>query len=299
MKHYFIINPVAGIKNGYDLVANQVKEIFTNQEDYVLYKTKKQDDAYYYVKDICDDLTEEAVFYACGGDGTMYEVVNGIANCDKARMAIVPIGSCNDFLKEFKQYDFLNIKSLVEGVVRPIDVIKVNGLYSINVANAGFDARVNDDVTRMALKYKNVKRAYSHSIVKNLLRKLGEKVVVKADDENILDGKILLMAFANGGYYGGGYHCAPHTILDDGLMEVIIVPKLSRFKFVGLVKYYKKGEHLDNPRFKKYINYCRAKKVVVESEKPLCFCLDGETVWDTHFELEVLPRKIKMVFPKE
>lgn len=299
MRHYFIINPVAGMKNAYDEITRKIKTLFVNENEYEIHQTSAPDDAYQYVKEKCDQLTEEAIFYACGGDGTMYEVVNGMAECEKASLAIIPVGSCNDFLKTFKEYDFLNLEKLIAGDIRLIDVIKVNEFYSINVANAGFDARVNDDVTRMSLKYKNVKKAYTMSIIKNTFQKLGDNVVVKVDGQELFNGKMLLMAFGNGKYYGGGYNCAPNALQDDGQMEVIIIKKVSRFKFARLLKFYKKGEHIGNKLFEKILTYSQAKKVIVDSERQLCFCLDGETLWDTHFELTILPKKIKMLFPKQ
>ena len=69
-------------------------------------------------------------------------------------MTIVPVGSCNDFLKSYPECDFSIIENLIDGEEKTIDVLKVNDRYSLNVANIGYDAKVNYDCVRFRYKYK-------------------------------------------------------------------------------------------------------------------------------------------------
>lgn len=299
MKHYFIMNPHAGKTNRSEFITNEVKRVFKDEKDYVLYETKGAGDAYYYVKQVCDTLTEDAIFYACGGDGTVYEVMNGLVNCPYAILGIMPTGSCNDFLKSFGEYDFSNVENLINGEIKPLDVLKINDFYSINVANCGFDAKVNDDVQKMVMKHKNVKRAYNLSIFKNILNKKADNVKLYLDGELVIDGKTFLMAFGNGGYYGGGYYCAPYAKTDDGLIEAIIVKDVSIIKFAKVVGKYKAGKHLEDEKLRNIITYRQVKEVVIESEVPLCFCVDGETVWDKHFDIKILKHQTRIIIPNK
>lgn len=299
MKHYFIMNPHAGKTSSCELITNEVKRVFNEEDNYVLYETKGAGDAFYYVKEVCDKLTEDAVFYACGGDGTVYEVMNGLVNCKHAILGIMPTGSCNDFLKSFPEHDFSSVENLVNGEVKPLDVLKINDFYSINVANCGFDAKVNDDVQKMVMKHKNVKKAYNMSIIKNIIKKKADKVKIFLDDVLLKIEKTLLMAFGNGGFYGGGYHCAPFAKIDDGLIEAVIVKDVSILKFASLVGKYKAGTHLDNDKYKDIITYKQVKKVVIDAEEPLCFCVDGETVWDKHFDIEILKHQTRIMIPRK
>lgn len=77
-----------------------------------------------------------------------------------------------------------------------------------------------------------------------------------------------------------------------------MVRPLSLFTFVRLIGLYKEGKHLDDPRFAKYIRYCRAKKVEVKSDAPFAVCLDGEIVETTHFTAEVMPSALRFAAPE-
>lgn len=299
MKHYFIINPTAGKKNSTDYIMTEVPKVLTNKEDYEIYVSKSREDSNNYIESVCKSLTEDAIFYACGGDGTCYDVLNSIIDCPKAILAIVPVGSCNDFLKSYPEYDFTNMDKLINGNPVQVDVIKANDKYAINVINAGFDARVNDDVCKMRMKYTDVKKAYKKSVIKNLFHKLSDQVIIKDENGEIIDGKITLMAFGNGQFYGGGYRCAPNAKMDDGIIESIIVRKVSIFTFAKLIGKYKTGHHLSDPKFKKHIIYKKSSKVTIDSDNDVCFCLDGETVWAKHMELTIIPNKIRLLLPKK
>ena len=186
MKHYFIINPAAGIINATNDLRDKLELIFKDKnEKYDIYITEGPGDVSEQIKKVCTenemkDNPDEYTFYICGGDGSSFEGVNGVYGFKHARLTIVPVGSCNDFLKTFPEYDFTDLELLINGEERIIDVLRVNDFYSLNIANIGFDARVNDDCIRLKSKYKTVKKAYNVAIRKNLFRPLGDKVIVKA-----------------------------------------------------------------------------------------------------------------------
>ena len=109
----------------------------------------------------------------------------------------------------------------------------------------------------------------------------------------------MLLVAANGQFYGGKYNCAPYAKVDDGKLDLVVVRKISRLKFIRLIKKYEKGLHLDNPKLKKIIDYRLESKMTIKGEKPLCACLDGEIFHWYEIQVEVLPKVIKMIFPKE
>ena len=303
MIHYFIINPVAGSVDSSEILEEKLKSIFANRNDeYITYITKGPGDCSEEIKRVCEQNEAslnplEYNFYICGGDGSSFEGVNGVVGFKHARFTIIPVGSCNDFLKTFPEYDFLDIESLIDGVERKIDVLKVNDFYSINVVNIGFDARVNYDCCEMKTKYNDVKKAYNKAIIKNLFKPLGDKVTITVDGEEYFNDKALLMAFANGMYYGGGYKCAPKSSVDDGLIDLVLVKKVGIIKFATLVGKYKKGEHLDNPKFNKIVLYKQIKKATIEGENILCLCVDGETFHVKKIDIEIIPHAVRFVFP--
>ena len=303
MKYYFIVNPNAGKKQGLKLIESQIEalsEAAKEGNEFITYLTKAPGHATELVKEIISDAAgEEIVIFACGGDGTCFEVLNGIVPHQNVRMGILPVGSCNDFLKSFPQYDFANLENLINASYVITDVIKVNDEYCLNVANFGFDARTNDDQLKLRYKFKNVKTAYNVALAKNILSPLGDKVLIKANNQTFFEGKSLLFACANAQFYGGGYKCAPHADLTDGLIDLVVVKKISVLKFIRLVKYYKQGIHLDDPRFNEIVYFIQTPSIEINSEKELVAAFDGETRNDTHYEISILNKALKFVVPKE
>lgn len=298
MKHYFIINPAAGPKDSSTSLKALIENIFKDKKDsYEIYITNSIGDSYKIAQEASNNLEEETIFYACGGDGTCFDVVNGIAGKPKAHFGILPIGSCNDFLKTFKKHNFKDFEKVINGELVEIDIAKANDYYFLNELNIGFDAKVNDCCNNSKLKAKSVKKAYRNAIIKNLLSKLGDKMEITTNKGTISVNSLLLVA-ANGQFYGGKYNCAPFAKVDDGKLDLVVVNKISRLRFLSLIKKYEKGLHLNNPKLEKIIKYSLENKITITSNESLCTCLDGEIFhWDK-IDIEVLPKSLKMIFPK-
>ena len=126
---------------------------------------------------------------------------------------------------------------------------------------------------------------------------MNSQMKVTIDDEVVHDGKALLIAVANGHTYGGGYHCAPEAKINDGLIDVCLAKKISRFQASGLMSLYKNGKHVNNPKFKDVLIYKKCKKVTIESPKPVAYAIDGETFRDPKIEISILPLSLNFVVP--
>ena len=137
------------------------------------------------------------------------------------------------------------------------------------------------------------KNAYTTGIVKGLLCAMKNKADIYIDGREMLSGEYLLCSVANGRYVGGAYQCAPRSLNDDGLLEVCTAKVISRFSFVKLINVYKEGKHLDDPRFKKFMLYGRAKKVEVHSDREITIALDGELMNVRDFTCEVIPKAVR------
>ena len=189
-----------------------------------------------------------------------------------------PIGSGNDFLKYFgSAEDFLNFNNLINGSNRKVDILKFNDRYVCNIFNVGLDANVVH-YQRKLKKWPLMsgKSAYNLGVAFSLLRKLNHKYIIKVDGEVIYNDKVTLCAICNAKCYGGGYYCAPLAKVDDGILDVCFVKKVSRLTFAKLVKIYKAGKHLEDPRVIPYIGYKQGKVVEIEIKKPLYYSIDGE-----------------------
>lgn len=302
MKHIFIANPAAGHKSSVATIKEEVERL-SDRYDVTVYETAGQGDATRFVKEYCEAHPEEAVrFYACGGDGTLCEVVNGAAHYSHTSVSCYPCGSGNDFVKYYGGKNaFLSIPDLIEGEEREIDLITDGKMLSVNVADFGFDyavCRAMQKIKRYPLL--GGKRAYYAGIVKCLFSGRRHKARVLVDGKPIgKDGILMLCTVACGNYVGGSYMCAPRSDNEDGLLEVCLVTPVSVLTLARLIGAYSKGLHLDDPAFSSIVHYTRGTRVeVIAEEDGFGYLMDGELTSSRHFTLEVLPKALRFAIPK-
>ncbi|MBP3434901.1 MAG: diacylglycerol kinase family lipid kinase [Clostridia bacterium] len=297
MKHLFILNPVAGKHQSSLQLQPQIESFFESHPlEYEIHVTTHAGEATEYAKKITAE--GEVRVYACGGDGTVLEVVNGIAEAPHAELACVPCGSGNDFLRFLPNPDrFRDLGALIAGRAQRMDLMKCNGRYSLNMCSMGMDANVAD---RM-VKYKRLPlvsgpMAYNLAIVRTFFGRLGQKLRVVMETENGTverEDSYLFALAANGQYYGGGYHGSPRSKPDDGLLDFILIKNLSHLKVLAFLGKYKKGEHLDLSCCESF----RGTRMHVFADKPAVVTADGECFSTTDVTFEILPQAVSFVLP--
>lgn len=300
MNHVFVVNPCAGGKDCGDDIVVALSQLDIDTE---IYETTAPRDATRFVSQWCADHVGEAVrFYACGGDGTLNEVVSGAIG-HECEVACYPCGSGNDYVKNWPEYDFSDIKALTEGTAQPVDVLRltVAGMtrYCVNVMNFGFEAevcRTMELVRRLPLL--GGKMAYITGIVHCLLHKRHNPCRISVDGEAWHSGDMLLGSAANGRYVGGGFQCAPRAVVDDGWLEAQCVDALSIPRFLRMIGHYKQGEHLDRPDMHDVVHHRRAHSMVFEWDSEFNIVADGELIRCTRVEAECLPHAAKFVLPQ-
>ena len=300
MKHIFVLNPAAGKVNAFQAVENELKK-YGDRLDYEIYKTQAPGDATAYIREYCRANSEQVRFYACGGDGTLNEVVNGAVGFPQASVGCYPCGSGNDFVKYYGGVkNFLDLDAQINATEEEIDLMRVGNKYAINATHFGFDSSVAK--TMMNVRRKKIiggKNAYTTGVVVGLLRAMVNPCKVSVDGELLNPkGKILLCTIANGQYVGGSFRCAPRSVDNDGLLEVCLVHPVSHFTFMKLIKLYTNGEHLGNPKFDKYLEYRRGKRIEIEAPEGFLYSFDGELIRQNRFTVEVVPRAIRFAVPK-
>lgn len=203
MKHLFIVNPVAGGKDRREYVAEQARRALEGSEDaYEVYVTTAPMDA-------CAKIAAEAAsgeelrVYACGGDGTLNECVNGAAGRSNVAVTHFPCGTGNDFIKMFgeEKARFSDLADLVHGEVRPFDIIECCGRYALNICSVGIDARIGTEVHQ----YHD---SYIFSAVANLFKGIAQPLTVRGCGMEYSGGTSLICA-CNGRFYGGGFNPIP------------------------------------------------------------------------------------------
>lgn len=294
MKHVFVVNPQAGGHDKSEYIAEQLKNIEAETEVYV---TREPRDATRYVAE--RSASGEALrFYACGGDGTLNEVVSGAIGCPNVEVGCYPCGSGNDYVKNWPEADFHNLKALVEGTAVPVDMLQVGDRYCVNVMNFGFEAevcRMMERVRRWPLL--GGKMAYVTGIVYCLLHKRHNPCSLTVDGEVWHGGDLLLGSAANGRYVGGGYQCAPRAVVDDGWLEAQCVDALSIARFLKMIGAYRRGEHLDRVDMHDVVHHRRARQMVFESDRDFSVVIDGELMSGRRFEAHILPKAIEFIIP--
>lgn len=301
MKHVFVVNPHAGKRDATDFIRLQISRL-PSDVDTEVYVTRGPGDATRFVSRRCADFPDGGVrFYACGGDGTINEVVSGLVPFPAAEMTCIPTGSGNDYLKYYGHLDcFSDLSRLVNGQPHWVDVMRVNDRYSLNVCNFGFDAIVCK--TMIQVRRKPVvggRNAYTTGIVKALFTGRRTCCRIAVDGHEVHDGDMLLCTLGNGRYVGGAYKCSPRSLNDDGLIEVCLFRPLSIVSFARLLGSYRDGTFIDRPDVQPKMTYLRGGTVDISAPGPIDLCVDGEMLRSSSFHVVQLPRAVRFVVPLE
>lgn len=297
MKHLFIINPAAGgKKTSASLVADRaVRTMSGISDEYELYTTKAPMDA-------CSKIRTEALsrkelrVYACGGDGTLNECVNGAAGSQNVAVAHYPCGTGNDFIKTFEADKdvFFDLGRLVRGFVRPVDVIDVNGRLSINICSVGIDARIGADVHKYSsLPLIGGSTGYVVSLIVNFFKQINMPMTVKSGGETF-DGEFALMCACNGRYYGGGFNPIPEAVPNDGIMDVLLVRKTSRLQVLSLIGKYASGRYKELGEMAIRLN---TEDLEIASPSQFVINVDGESIWSDRAHFRMIHNGVNMIFP--
>ena len=294
MKHVFIVNPKAGNCSALETVDRLVGGRF----DCEIHLSSGIEDTVSYIrKRSADEPNETVCFIACGGDGTVNSVANGVLQTNNAAMSVLPLGSGNDYVKAYGGKDrFLDIDALLSAEPHSVDVIRVNDRFCVNAFHFGLDSAVANTMNQVKPKpLIGGKHAYATGVLKALVCSMRTPCTIRVDGEEIQHGDMLLCTMTCGEYVGGSYRCAPRTRLDDGLAEICLVKPVSRLRFLNLMNAYKNGEHLDDPRFQSVIQYRRGRVMEVEGGPGFLVSLDGEVIAGSSFRAEVMPGILRFV----
>lgn len=312
MRIIFVINPKAGKGKGIDKWLEKIRS--TSEKTGIkadIYMTKAVGDAEAFADLIGKETKasgEEIRLIACGGDGTLNEVLNGAMGYENLTVGVLPIGTGNDFCRNFPdEGDFLDVEAQLKGKVIKCDAIRYSGLlagkdqtrYCANMFNIGFDCNVVD-LTAKLKTYPMIKGSFAYllGVAITYIKKKGAKLRVELDGKVIEDGPLLLTAIANGGFCGGGVHSSPYASVNDGIMDVNVIFNVGRVDFLKKFPYYAKGTHMELSDIDHiiYAGTCRKAKVT-PLDGTMRLCTDGEIVDAGAIEFEVVPEAFNLLLP--
>lgn len=295
MKHLFVINPMSGKGKGADFIIPKIKESVAKRDiDYEIYISDSPESATNYSREQCAKGDPIRV-YACGGDGTIYDIVNGVYGFENAEFAAIPLGSGNDFIRLFgTKENFLDIDAQLDGTAVSIDAIKCGDRIAVNECSMGFDAEVcakQADFKKLAIF--SGERAYTAALVYCAFSKRKNKFTITIDDGEPITDSFVFAYCGNSRYYGGGYMAGVHALPDDGQLDFCIVKTMSLPKLLGRIDEYKNGKHLSWPE----TSYLRGRKMTVHSDKLAAVNIDGECEMSHDSTFELVPNAFKFVIP--
>lgn len=301
IKHVFILNPAAGKGEKQRSLGEQIERVCTERGvDYVLHQTGARGEATAFVGDMCERYPDSQLrFYACGGDGTLSETVNGVYGYANASVGVIPVGTGNDFVRNFEgNQAFLDIGAQLDGQVQTLDLIRYNDRMCVNMINVGFDCEVVKQTARLK-KSKLIPSgmAYIAGLAITLIRKPGVKASVSLDGGEVQQRRMLLSAVANGAWCGGGFHSNPLALQDDGVLDVVLIKNVSRVRFLSLVNAYKQGTFVNSPKARRVIDYAKCHTVRYSFEKPQSICVDGEVTEVNELEICAVKGTLRFVLP--
>lgn len=297
MKHLFIINPAAGSRDRSDTYRKQIEEVCQLHElDYRIEISAAPGNCAEIARQAAQS-GEEYRIYACGGDGTLNEVAAGVAGYDNVAVTMFCCGSGNDFVKIFDDTaPFRDLEQLLDCKEAKFDLVRCNGDISLNICSVGLDARIGTDVSN----YKRIPllsgfRAYVASTLINVIRGISEHYVVQINGEEF-DSEYTMICACNGRFYGGGFNPVPEADPADGLLDVLLVEKVSRLQVAQVIGKYKNGQYQKLP---KLVRHFKTDKLRIICDQPTSVNLDGELRTAQVVDISIAQEKLRFFYPAQ
>ncbi len=285
----FIINPIAGGKNGKNmqsnisLIENRLKE---KKAEYKFHYTKGHKDAILLTDELIKNGATDII--CVGGDGTLHEVINGFSNFEKVNLGLIPCGTGNDFAASINlpENPVKALDLILKGTPKYTDFMQMPSVRGINIIGTGIDV---DVLKRYENLKKKTKWGYTKCLIKTLLN-------FKYSDFNVLiNGKeekyrSFIVCVANGYRYGGGIPICPIADPTDNKLDFLVVRSMKKLKIIPTFIKLKKGKILN---VKETLSE-KLESVKIASIKPCTLNVDGELYDNIPFEVEIIKNKLKM-----
>lgn len=292
MRYIFIINPTSGVRK-YERFIPWIEEYFNDESKYEIHVTQYPNHA----KEIASrySVRDNVCVFSIGGDGTAYEVLNGLR--DGVAMAIVPNGTGDDFHRTIYTEKFDSKEMLIrtiEGQIQNIDYGIANEHRFLNMFCVGFDAMVGKEaIINSNKKYFPNSLSYVAAALKKLIKPTKFEIEFTNEDE-VLKQDTLMFSVMNGQYYGGGFNPTPYADVKDGSFDVLWVEYVTRRVIIPLVPKYASGRHEDIKQIKHY----KLKNFSLKLDQVMTYTCDGEIFEDDYIVVTMMENRLPFMIPK-
>ena len=288
-----IVNPAGGTKKGLDIL-DKVKPLFqeANAELTILYT-----DYAGHAKDLANELDYSGYDGLCaiGGDGTMFEMVNGMLkrdDQDTIPLGLITGGTGNAFMHDIDCLDPLEAASrILKGKVRQLDIAKVNAknklYYSFNII--GWGLVTDAGYLAEKLRWLGGMRYDVAAILEVLMGK--RRIAQLLMDNEVIEDDFVFIIACNTIHTGKAMRIAPRARLDDGKIDLVIVRKSSKIKLLKLFPKLFSGEHIKSP----LVEYRQVEKFSVIPKEDSSLNIDGELIGNTPIDVTMQPKMIEVL----
>lgn len=303
MKHVFVFNPKSfAEKSRMEYIIDSIGQFFRTQQksSFSIQISHFPRDAIGIIKKEVATAPEEETIrvYAVGGDGILFDCLNGIVGLPNIELAAIPYGKTNDFIRAFgegKNSLFRNLESAVKAKTIPTDIISFGSNYAINSLTIGLESLITVKMNNFSRKYASFlnrfpfiynplfnTKALSSVFESDILRQQYDITVDNVD----FSGAYACINIANGPCYGGNKSVAAKARPDDGILNVILFKSAGTLKTLLTFAPYTKGVLPSNCK------QVQAKKIQIVSKEPLQIQADGELFYDTNITIEIMPKAV-------
>jgi diacylglycerol kinase family enzyme len=314
-KHLFVINPRSfPLRQDLYRILSQIEGHFKKKpgQEYDIHVSRYPRDAVGIVrKRIGAAIESDRILrvYALGGDGIVFDCLNGLIGSPNAELALMPYGGGSDFVRAFGEEhygQFRDIKLQTASPVIPTDVIHCGNNYALNNYALNFCAIGMEalSVMKIASLNRRFEKACSRFPFLNGLLYviggiaaafdrdvIGQYYEIEADGED-RSGFYSLINIANSPCYGFGKSPVITAVPDDGKLDMLTTRQIDSFTILRYISDYLRGRYYKHPSI---FTLKRVRKVSIRSESPLLVNLDGEAFVDSEFTIEIIPKAVKIV----
>jgi diacylglycerol kinase family enzyme len=309
MKHIFVINPHSFRAFGsLDTFQTEVHNCFSKHcaDDYEIHISRYPRDAIAVVHNYIQncDKGEIVRVYAVGGDGILFECLNGMVGFENAELTSVPYGNANDFTRIFGENSagkFRDIKNLLTAPSRLIDIIHCGSNYALMTVAVGLVGetiiQASKTFIHLPAKWlrKNIGFAYSLCAVKAMFNKkmMNQSYSMKIDDEHI-EGHFSNIFICNSATTGGGLTPIPYAMPNDGVFDVMLIDSSKLSVILRAIGDHNKG-HFEKHSF---LHHKVCKTMEIKSGDLLSVSMDGEAFYAREISLSIIPGGVKIFIPE-
>ena len=292
-KYYLLVNPKGGHKRGLEIY-EKVKHIFSSAgTNITVLHTEYAGHAFDFAKTL--DFVGYDGLCAIGGDGTMYELINGMLkrdDNDKIPIGLITGGTGNSFMYDVDCLDPLDAaKRIVQHKLRPLDIAKVNAngelFYSFNIIGWGLAT----DAGKLAekLRWLGGVRYDVASIIEVLKGK--DRIATLTLEKEVIKENFIFIVGCNTIHTGKAMKMAPMAQLNDGKIDLIIVRKTSRINLLKLFPKLFSGDHIKSP----LVEYRQVKNFSISLEETNDLTIDGEIIGSTPLNVQMIPKMVNVL----